>query len=50
MFVLNPVEPNLKRFNIQLYDKHNVIINKSDITRFNMTLCVYYNRKKITME
>lgn len=50
MFVLNPVEPNLKRFNIQLYDKQNKIINRSDITRFNMTICVYYNRKKITME
>ena len=48
-YVLNPVEPNLKRFNIQIYDKNNKIINKSDIIRFSMTICVYYNRKKLTM-
>lgn len=49
-FILNPVDPNLKRFNIKLYDKNNKIINKSDITRFTMTLCVYINRKKLTMD
>jgi len=49
MFVLNPAEPNLKRFNIKLYDKNNNILLRSEISRFSMTICVYYNRRKTTM-
>ena len=49
MFILNPAEPNLKRFNIKLYDKNNNILQRSEITRFNMTICIYYNRRKTTM-
>lgn len=48
-FVLNPIEPNLKRLDIALYDKNNNILSKNDIKRFNMILCIYHERKKITM-
>ena len=48
MIIINPIEPNLKRFNIQLYDKNNIIIPKSAITKFSMIVCLYSNRKKIT--
>ena len=46
--VLNPMEPNLKRFDIQLYDKKYQPIQKNNIKRFATTLCVYHSRKKIT--
>jgi len=39
--VLNPCEPNLKRFNIQLVNKANKVIPKTDIDRFKMVLCLY---------
>lgn len=48
-YILNPYEPNLKKFDIQLYDKNNVIIPKSSIKSFNMLLCIYSARKKISM-
>ncbi len=48
-FVLNPVDPNLNRFDIELYDKNGIIIPIDELSKFTMTLCVYSNRKKITM-
>lgn len=39
---------NVSRFNITLYDKYNEIINRSDVTSFNMTICLYSLRKKIS--
>jgi hypothetical protein len=47
--VLDPAEPILRRFDIQLYDKNYNIIQKSDIKVFNMILCIYSKRKKSTM-
>ncbi len=47
-YVLNPVDPNLKRFDIQLYDKNYKIIPKSNIKKFIMVLCIYHSRKKLT--
>lgn len=47
-FVLNPTDPNLKRFDIKLFDKKFNQISKSSIVKFNIVLCVYHNRKKIT--
>ena len=47
--VLNPVEQNLKRFDIQLYDKNYNIIPKSSIKNFNMSLCIYSNKRKFGM-
>lgn len=48
-FVLDPVEPNLRLFNITLYDKKFKVVPKTDINVFNMILCVYSSRKKVTM-
>ena len=48
--VLDPIEPNLKRLNIDLYDKKFNILGKNDINCLNMILCIYSNRKKVTME
>ena len=54
VYVLNPMEPNLKRFKIRLVDLKNNIITRnistsSNIHRFTMKICVYSSRKKITM-
>ncbi len=44
---LNPIESQVARFNIKLYDKNNVIINKNAINRFILKIGVYYNNKKV---
>lgn len=54
VFVLNPMEANLKRFNIRLLDKTNNVIDRGgspekNLKRFTMKLCIYYSRKKFTM-
>jgi len=48
-FILDPIEPNLKRIDVQLYDKNYNLIPKSLIKYFTLTLCIYSTRKKITM-
>lgn len=48
-YVLDPIEPNLKRFDIQLLDKNFNNIPKSNIKCFTLTLCVYSSKKKLTM-
>lgn len=48
MIVLNPIEPNFKRFNIQLYDKTGTIISKNSLSKFTMIVCVYHKRRKVT--
>jgi len=44
-----PYEPSLKRFNIKLYDKNFNLINKDDISNFEMLICVFSNNKKMSM-
>jgi hypothetical protein len=39
---------NFSKFNIALYDKHNEMINRDDIVSFNMTICLYSLRKKVS--
>ena len=46
--VLNPIEPNLQRLNFELRDKYDDPIDKSNISHFNMTLCIYQNSRKIS--
>lgn len=44
MHILEPAEKNLKRFDIELRDKNNALIEKSDaggMKSFKMMLCVY---------
>ena len=50
MFVLNPIEPSLKRFNISIYDKTNTLFTKTNIQKVIIKLCVYTNRRKLTMD
>jgi len=48
-YFINPIEPQLKRFNIRLFDKNNQILKKSlDINKFIIKLGVYYNNRKTT--
>lgn len=53
MYILNPVDPSLKRFNITLYDKTNNIIQipsvNNNIKKILIKICVYTNRMKLTM-
>jgi len=50
MFVLNPIEPSLKRFNITAYDKTNALLTKTNIQKIVIKLCIYTNRRKLTMD
>lgn len=45
---LNPVEPVISKFEIQLYDKDFNIIPLSAIHKFGMTMCIYHSRRKTT--
>lgn len=47
--ILNPLEPNLKRFNIKIYKQDGTIASNTYIKKVIMKLCIYYNRKKLTM-
>lgn len=47
VYVLNPMEPNLRKFNIQLYDKNNNILQRNALLNFKLTLCVYSSNKKL---
>lgn len=46
VYILNPIEPSLKRFNIELRDKKNQLLKTSDVASFKMTICVYSKQKK----
>ena len=48
IYYLNPLEPQLKRFSIRLFDKNDLIIAKSKINNFIIKFGVYYNNKKTT--
>lgn len=43
---LNPIEPQLKRFNIRLFDKNNQLFTTTNINRIIIKLGIYYNNKK----
>jgi len=48
-YPLNPIEPQITRFRVQLYNKNNVLLSTtSDINRYVMKLGIYYNNKKST--
>lgn len=48
VYYLNPLEPQLSRFEITLYDKDNNLLTTSTISRFIIKLGVYYSNKKTT--
>lgn len=48
-YYLNPIEPQLTRFTVRLFDNNNNLITKANtINRFVMKLGIYYNNKKTT--
>ena len=48
-YFINPIEPQLNRFRIRLFDKNNKIIPITNtINRFIMKLGIYYNNRKTT--
>jgi hypothetical protein len=48
IYNLNPIEPQLTRFNIRLFDKNNELISTTNINRIIIKLGIYYNNKKDT--
>jgi hypothetical protein len=48
IYNLNPIEPQLTRFNIRIFDKNNAKISTTNINRILIKLGVYYNNKKNT--
>ena len=48
VYYLNPLEPQLSRFELTLYDKNNDVLTTSNITRFIIKIGVYYSNKKTT--
>jgi len=47
VYVLNPPEPSLKRFNITIRDKNYNIVNRNLIHSFKLTICVYNIKKNV---
>jgi len=47
-YILNPIEPQLSRFTIKIYDKNNQLMTNTDIYRFVIKLGVYYNNRNST--
>jgi len=47
VYVLNPPEPSLKRFNITIRDKDYNMISRNLIHSFKLTICVYNIKKNI---
>jgi hypothetical protein len=47
-FIINPIEPQFNKININLYDKTNTLLTKTKVARFLMKICIYYNTKKLT--
>ena len=47
VYVLNPPEPSLKRFNITIRDDNYNMINKDLIDSFKLTICVYNIKKNV---
>jgi hypothetical protein len=47
IYTLNPIEHNVRRFNIKIRDKNFDILNKINGESFKMTICVYTIKKNI---
>jgi hypothetical protein len=42
---LNPIEPQLSRITIKLFDKNNQLMSNTDINRFVMKIGLYYSNR-----
>lgn len=47
LHILNPIEHNVRRFNIKIKDKNLNILNKLDGETFKITICAYTIKKNI---
>ena len=47
VYILNPPEQNLKRFNIQFKNKAFELFNTSDLINFNLSFCVYVIKNRV---
>jgi hypothetical protein len=45
---LNPIEPQLSRFSVKLYNKNNQLMTNTQVKRFVMKIAVYYNNRNNT--
>ena len=41
-YILNPIAPQFNKIHIQLRNKNNDLLKKTDADRFFMKLCIYY--------
>ncbi len=49
VYKLNPIEPNLRRFNIRICSSDGSVLDNTYISRVITKICVYYNNRKFTM-
>ena len=47
VYILNPPEQNLKRFNIQIKNKAFELFSTSDLINFNLSICVYVIKNRV---
>jgi hypothetical protein len=47
VYILNPPEQNLKRFNIQIKNKAFELFNTSELNNFNLSFCVYVIKNRV---
>lgn len=47
VLVLNPIKPNINRFDIQIYNKYNKVMSKNAIIKCTLTMCIYHSRKNL---
>ena len=47
VYILNPPEQNLKRFNIQIKDKYFNFFTNTNLINFNLSICVYVIKNRV---
>jgi hypothetical protein len=47
VYILNPPEQNLRRFNIQIKDKNFNFFNNTNLVNFNLSICVYVIKNRV---
>ena len=47
VYIFNPPEQNLKRFNIQIKNKEFELFNTTDLINFNLSFCIYVIKNRV---
>jgi hypothetical protein len=47
VYILNPPEQNLKRFNIQIKDKYFNLFTNTNLINFNLSICIYVIKNRV---